>query len=55
MNTWLKLNHNHKNSQVMGATFSPNENDPLIRKVENLKVFMWKLKVEWEKVKEVTS
>jgi hypothetical protein len=30
----------------MGATFSPNENDPFIRKVENMKVFMWKLKVE---------
>jgi len=35
----------------MGATFSPNENAPFIRKVENLKVSMSKLKVEWEKVK----
>jgi hypothetical protein len=39
----------------MGAIFSLNENDPFIRKVENLKVFMSKLKVEWEKGKEVTS
>jgi hypothetical protein len=35
----------------MGATFSLNENDPVIRKVKNLKVFMSKLRVEWEKVK----
>jgi hypothetical protein len=39
----------------MGATFSHDENDPLIRKVENLKVFMSKLKVEQEKGKEVAS